>query len=103
MSSLRRLCVDWDPAENEISDIETRQCLSPENLRKFLAVLIKGRLKRSSPGQVIISVARVGLGVEMDNMFGLRWLTDKLSKLGFLFPMMTLSVTNNWLYQMIIP
>ena len=82
---------DVYPTENEVSDIKTCESLLPESLRKLLEVLIKGRLKRSSAGQVITSVARrrsavfhitFGLGVEMD-MFGLRWLIDELSKLGF--------------------
>ena len=64
----------------------------PESLRKLLEVLIKGRLKRSSVGRVIVSAARLrsavfsitfGLGVETDNMSGSRWLIDKLSKLDF--------------------
>ena len=62
--------------ENEISDIKTCESLLREGLRKFLEVLIKGRLKWSSVEQVVISAARqrsavlpvtFGLGVEMDN------------------------------------
>ena len=76
--------------ENEISDIKTCESLSLESLRKFLKMLLKGRLKRSSEGQVVISAARprlvvlpmFGFGAEMD-MFGSPWFIDELSKLGF--------------------
>ena len=80
--------------ESDIYPTETEICesLLLESLRKFLEVLMKEKLKRSSVGQVIISAARprsgvlpitFGIGVEMDNMFGSRWLINGLSKLGF--------------------
>ena len=83
---------DICPTENEIFDIKTCESSFLESLRKFLEVLIKRRLKRSSVGQVIISPARLrsvalpitfGLGVEIDNTFESGWLIDELSKLGF--------------------
>ena len=83
---------DVYPTDNEISDIKTCESLLSESLRKLLEVLIKGRLKRSSAGQVITSVARqrsavfpitFRLGAEMDNMFGSCWLIDELTKLSF--------------------
>ena len=82
---------DIYPSENEVSDIKTCESLFPESLRKFLEVLIKRRLKRSSVQQVITNAARgrptvlpiaFGLGVEMD-MFGSHRLIDELSRLGF--------------------
>ena len=78
--------------ENEISEIKTCENLLTESLRKFLEVLIKGRLKKSSIGQVRISAARpksavlpitFGLRPEIVDMSGLRWLIDKLWKLDF--------------------
>lgn len=83
---------DIYPTQKEISDIKTNESLLPKSLRKFLEVLIKRRLKRSSVWQVIISTANpkspvlpitFGIGVKMDNLFGSGWLIDELSKLGF--------------------
>ena len=94
LSDIRSMSLKSDicPAENEIFDIRTCENSFLETLRKFLEVLIKRRLKRSSVGQVIISPARLrsvvllitfGLGVEIDNTFESGWLIDELSKLGF--------------------
>ena len=93
LSDIRSTSLENDiySTENEISDIKTCESLSLESLRKFLKMLLKGRLKRSSEGQVVISAASprlavlpmFGFGVEMDNMFGSPWLIDELSKLGF--------------------
>ena len=83
---------DIYPTQKEISDIKTNESLLPKSLRKFLELLIKRRLKRSSVWQVIISTAKprsavlpitFGIGVEMDNLFGSGWLIDELLKLGF--------------------
>ena len=83
---------EYNPLETEIADIKHCEKLLPANLRKFLQVLVKGRLKKSAIGQSIINCGRprsailpipFGLGVEMDNMFGSRSLVDELSKLGF--------------------
>ena len=91
------------PTENEISDIKTCESLLPGSLRKFRQVLIKGRLKRSSVRQVIVSAARpksavllitFGLGVEMDDMFGSRRLIDELSKVSY-----SVSYDKNKLYK----
>ena len=94
LSDIRSMSLKSDicPTENEIFYIRTCENSFLESLRKFLEVLIKTRLKRSSVGQVIISPARLrsvvllitfGLGVEIDNMFESGWLIDELSKLGF--------------------
>ena len=101
---------DIHPTENEIPDIKTCGNLLPESLRKFVEVLIKGRLKKSSIGQVRISAVRprsavlpitFGLRPEIVDMFGSRWLIN-CGSLIFLFPIMQLSVTNNQLHQMMI-
>ena len=94
LSDIRSMTLEnnFYPLEDEIANIKKSEGLLPESLRKFLEVLIKGRLKRTAIGQVIVSCSRprsavlpipFGLGIEMDNMFGSRWLIDELSKLGF--------------------
>ena len=94
LSDIRSVSLESDIhlTENEISDIKTCENLLTESLRKFLEVLIKGRLKKSSVGQVIIGTARprsavlpitFGLRPETVDMFGSRWLIDKLWKLDF--------------------
>ena len=94
LSDIRSMTLEnnFYPLEDEIADIKKSEGLLPESLRKFLEVLIKGRLKRTAIGQVIVSCSRprsavlpipFGLGVDMDKMFGSRWLIDELSKLGF--------------------
>ena len=77
---------------SKVSDIKTSESLLPEILHRYLAVLIKRRLKKNSVKQIIISAVRprsamllitFPLGVKMDNMFGSHWLVDELLKLGF--------------------
>ena len=94
LSDIRSINLESDiyPTENKISDIKTSESLLPEILHRYLAVLIKRRLKKNSGKQIIISAVRprsamllitFPLGVKMDNMFGLHWLVDELLKLGF--------------------
>ena len=49
LSDIRSVSLESDIhlTENEISDIKTCENLLTESLRKFLEVLIKGRLKKS--------------------------------------------------------
>ena len=77
---------------SKVSDIKTSESLLPEILHRYLAVLIKRRLKKNSVNQIIIRAVRprsvmlpitFPLGVKMDNMFGSHWLVDELLKLGF--------------------
>ena len=78
LSDIRSLSLESDiyPTENKICNNKICEGFLPESLRKFIEVLIKGRLKRSSVGQVINTAARLRsavfpiifeLGVEMDN------------------------------------
>ena len=94
LSDIRSMSLKSDIhlTENEIPDIKTCGNLLPESLRKFLEVLIKGRLKKSSVGQVIIGTARprsavlpitFGLRPEIVDMSGSRWLIDKLWTVDF--------------------
>ena len=94
LSDIRSINLESDiyPTENKVSDIKTSESLLPEILHRYLAVLIKRRLKKNSGKQIIISAVRprsamlpitFPLGVKMDNMFGSHWLVDELLKLGF--------------------
>ena len=94
LSDIRSINLESDiyPTENKISDIKTSESLLPEILHRYLAVLIKRRLKKNSGKQIIISALRprsamlpitFPLGVKMDNTFGSHWLVDELLKLGF--------------------
>ena len=94
LSDIRSINLESDiyPTENKISDIKTSESLLPEILHRYLAVLIKRRLKKNSGKPIIISAVRprsamllitFPLGVKMDNMFGSHWLVDELLKLGF--------------------
>ncbi|KAG1687918.1 hypothetical protein GQR58_008201 [Nymphon striatum] len=64
----------------------------PNGLKTFLGVLVKSVLKQQSIGQSIVFAARprsvippimFGLGVELDHVFGFKWLIEELSHLGF--------------------
>ena len=63
----------------------------PEKLKMFLSFFTKSELQQESIGQTIVKVSApnqippilFALSVEMDNLFGSRWLIDELFKLGF--------------------
>lgn len=82
---------DSYPTDDDISSNErSRKCI-PHHLRAFLKTIVSSELKQTSIGHVIIQASRkavitptlFGLGVEMDHVFGSRWLIDELSRLGF--------------------
>ena len=61
-------------------------------LRIFMEGLVKNPLKQASIGQAIVTAARprstlspilFGTAVEMDHLFGSKWLLGQLSSLGF--------------------
>ena len=83
---------DLYPSEKEIADIVKCESYLTDTLKKFLGILVRSRLKKISIRHSIMGCARprsaifqipFGLGVEMDNQFGSRWLIYELSKLGF--------------------
>ena len=62
------------------------------SLRKFLEVLIRPKIIQNSIGQAMVYSTRprsvippipFGVGIEMDHIFGSKWLINKLSRLGF--------------------
>ena len=64
----------------------------PSYLNLFMETLFSCELKQSSISQCILKAVKprsiippilFGLGVELDHVFGSRWLIDELYKLGF--------------------
>ena len=63
----------------------------PPSLRQFLSHFTQSELKQESVGQTIVKLSApsqnppilFALTVEMDNLYGSRWLIDELFKLGF--------------------
>ena len=64
----------------------------PKSLKKFLEILIQPMLKQESIGQSILYAAcprsvlppiPFGLGVELDHVFGSKWLIEEIFWLGF--------------------
>ena len=63
----------------------------PDKLKFFLSFFTTSEVKQESVGQTIVKLATsqtippilFALSVELDNMFGSRWLLDELYELGF--------------------
>ena len=62
------------------------------HLQTFLKVIVKCEIKHKSNGHAIVQPARersvktpklFGLGVEMDHVFGSKWLVNELACLGY--------------------
>ena len=92
MSEIREKEYDTSiyPKSNEIKTSGDNWV--PELLRTFLRVLIKSELKQQSVGQSIVQAAKprsallpipFGLAVELDHVFGSKWLIEELYHLGF--------------------
>ena len=74
-------------------DIEDGKKWIPHLLQTFLKVIVtSSKLKRTGIGHALVQAARprsvitptlFGLGVEMDHVFGSKWLINELSSLGF--------------------
>ena len=71
---------------------EKQDSFSPSSLRKFLKVLIRPKIKQNSMAQAIVYSTRprsvispipFGVGIEMDHIFGSKWLINASSQLGF--------------------
>ena len=81
------------PSNDEINNVNN--CIRikfPQLLQTFLRTIISSELKQISIGQCIVQAARprsvmmpilFGLGVEIDHIFGSKWLITQLSRLGF--------------------
>ena len=79
------------PANEDISSVDKGREWIPHHLQTFLKITVRSELKENS-GHSIIQSARprsvitptlFGIGVEMDHVFGSRWLVNELSRLGF--------------------
>ena len=64
----------------------------PKLLKTFLQILVRSDLRQSNIDQAIVQAAKprstimpvpFGLAVQLDNVFGSRWLLDELYQLGF--------------------
>jgi len=79
------------PSNDEINNISSSRIHVPQLLQIFLRTSISSELTQVSIGQCIVQAARPqsvmmpGLGVEIDHVFGSKWL---VSQLGFLLAMM---------------
>ena len=80
------------PAHDDIVLPEKQDSFLPSSLRKFLEVLIRPKNKQNSIGQTIVYSTRprpviqpipFGVGIEMDHIFGSKWLINEVSQLGF--------------------
>ena len=80
------------PTNKDIANVNKGKEWIPHYLQTFLKIIIQSELKQNSIGHSIIQSARprsvitptlFGVGVEMDYVFGSRWLVDELSRLGF--------------------
>ena len=94
------LSTELYPSSKDIEKSATANSWSPPLLRKFLSILVPHETKQSSIGQCIIKASRprtaippllFGIGIEVDHVFGSRWLIDELFTLGFsiLYPEVT--------------
>ena len=77
------------PTNEDIANVNRGKEWVPHYLQTFLKIIIRSELKQNSIGHSIVQSARprsptlFGVGVEMDHVFGSRWLVDELSQLGF--------------------
>ena len=79
--------MSFYPTSNQI-----KENWIPDSLHYFLEAFTKSKVKQESIGQCIVKAALpknslppllFGLGVELDHLYGSKWLTDELFKLGF--------------------
>jgi len=75
-----------------ISNIEKSREWMPRHLQILMKTIVSSEQKQNSIGQCIVQAARsksvialtlFGLGVELDHVFGSRWLINELLMLGF--------------------
>ena len=85
---------DSYPTNDDISNIEKSREWIPRHLQTLMKTIVSSELKQNSIGQCccIVQAARprsvitptlFGLGVELDHVFGSKWLINELSRLGF--------------------
>ena len=83
---------EFDPTNEDIANIDRGRQWVPRHLQTLLKIIVVSELKQNSIGHCIDQLARprsvitptlFGLGVEMDHVFGLKWLINEMSRLGF--------------------
>ena len=83
---------DSYPTNDNISNIEKSREWIPRHLQTLMKTIVSSELKQNSIGQCIVQAARprsvitptlFGIGVELDHVFGSKWLINELSRLGF--------------------
>ena len=81
------------PTHDDIVLPEKQDSFLPSSLRKFLEVLIQPKTKQNSIGKTINYPTRprsvippipFDMGIEMDHIFGSKWLINELLRLGFI-------------------
>ena len=84
--------MDTYPAHEDISSIELGKRCVPSYLWKFMEALVKKQLKYVSLGQalknavkprLLLSPVVFGLGIEVELVFGSKWVLIQLNLLGF--------------------
>lgn len=80
------------PTNDDIANAEQSKSWIPQHLQTLLMHIVPSKLKQSSIGHCILQAARprsvitptlFGLGVEVDHVFGSKWLNNELFRLGF--------------------
>ena len=94
LNDIRSSDVDnqWYPTNEVIEDCKKEKEWLPTHLRLMLESIIKYPVKQASIGQAIVGAIRprssmppimFGLGVQLDHVFGSKWLLSQLNRLGF--------------------
>ena len=77
---------DCYPTKEDVANIKVSNKWGPQQLQTFLKILVLFELKQSTIGQCIVQAAGLksvitptlfGLGVEMDHVFGSKWLINE--------------------------
>ena len=80
------------PSSEDITNLDNWNKWLPESLKQFLSMIIKSPARQNSIGQSIVFTSRprtslppipFGLGIEMDHVFGSKWLITELKSVGF--------------------
>ena len=77
------------PTNEDIENFDRSRQWVPNYLQKFLEIIISSKVKQNSIGHSILQSARLrsvitptlfGVGIEMDHVFGSKWLINELSR-----------------------
>ena len=80
------------PSNEEILSSSQNSQWIPHHLQTFLQLVVISEVKQNSIGHAIVQASRprsviapimFGVGIEMDHVFGSKWLINELSRLGF--------------------